>query len=90
MISSGIKDDTLAQSSCFYSEAKKQLWYTIVKLCATVVHCGEFWEDKTKKSGKKRAFAELLNLLDSCGLSKHRTPIEVQFYALVYYYVCFS
>ncbi|XP_057771067.1 midasin isoform X2 [Salvia miltiorrhiza] len=77
-ISSGIKDDTPSQSSCFYSEAKEQLWHTIVKLCATVVHCGEFWEDKTKKSGKKRAFADLLSLLDSCGLSKHRKPIEGQ------------
>ncbi|KAG6397962.1 hypothetical protein SASPL_139412 [Salvia splendens] len=77
-ISGSVKDDTPPQSSCFYSEAKEQLWYTIEKLCATVVHCGEFWEDKAKKSGKKRAFAELLNLLDSCGLSKHRKPIEGQ------------
>ncbi|KAL1551716.1 midasin-like isoform X1 [Salvia divinorum] len=77
-ISSGTKDETPSHSPCFYSEAKEQLWHTIVKLCATVVHCGEFWEDKSKKSGKKRAFAELLNLLDSCGLSKHRKPIEGQ------------
>ncbi|KAH6793247.1 hypothetical protein C2S52_003724 [Perilla frutescens var. hirtella] len=77
-IASAVKDNMPSQSSCFYLEAKKQLWHTIGNLCDSVVHCGKLWEDKTKKSGKKRAFTDLLDLLDSCGLSKHRTPIEGQ------------
>ncbi|KAI3455601.1 hypothetical protein Pfo_012264 [Paulownia fortunei] len=76
----GIKDGVPSQSSCFfYWEERKQLWHTIEKLCISLIHCGELWEDKNKKLGKRRALSDLLKLLDSCGLSKHRTSVEGQY-----------
>ncbi|KAL3824480.1 hypothetical protein ACJIZ3_020509 [Penstemon smallii] len=76
----GIKDYIPSQSSCFlYWEEKKQSWDTIENLCSSLIHCGELWEDKSKMLGKRRAFSDLLKLLESCGLSKHRTSAEGQF-----------
>ncbi|PIN24695.1 hypothetical protein CDL12_02577 [Handroanthus impetiginosus] len=74
-----IMDGIPSQSSCLlYWEERKQLWHTIENLCMSLIHCGELWEDKSKKLGKRRAFSDLLSLLESCGLSKHRTSIEDQ------------
>ncbi|KAL8046294.1 hypothetical protein ABFX02_08G168300 [Erythranthe guttata] len=70
----GVKDNLTSQSSSpFNWEGRSQLWYTIENLCSSLIYCGELWEDKNKKLGKRRAFSDLLMLLDSCGLSKHRT-----------------
>ncbi|KAL3632042.1 hypothetical protein CASFOL_025026 [Castilleja foliolosa] len=72
-----IKDSIPSQSSCFSEwEERKQLWHTIENLCMSLLHCGELWEDTSKNFGKRRALSELLKLLDSCGLSKHRTSFE--------------
>ncbi|KAL8480046.1 hypothetical protein ACS0TY_026830 [Phlomoides rotata] len=77
-ITVGIKD-TPSQLSCSYWEEKAQLWHTIETICVNIIHCGKLWEDKTKNLGKRRAFSDLLKLLDSCGLSKHRTSIEGEY-----------
>nr|AMP82937.1 acidic leucine-rich nuclear phosphoprotein 32-related protein 1 [Catalpa bungei] len=75
-----IKDGIPLQSSCLlYWEERKQSWHTIENLCMSLIHCGELWEDKNKSLGKRRAFSDLLKLLESCGLSKHRTSIEDQY-----------
>ncbi|KAL2243207.1 UNVERIFIED_CONTAM: Midasin, partial [Sesamum indicum] len=75
----GMKDGIPSQPSRFlYWEERKQLWHTIENLCISLIHCGELWEDKNKKLGKRRAFSDLLKLLDGCGLSKHRTSLEGQ------------
>lgn len=82
----GVKDSiTLKSSSLFNWEKRKQLWYTIENLCSCLIHCGDLWEDKSKNFGKRRAFSDLLMLLDSCGLSKHRTSVEVLLYSI---YLC--
>ncbi|KAK6125035.1 hypothetical protein DH2020_041213 [Rehmannia glutinosa] len=76
----GIKDSIPSQSSCLLNwEERKQLWHTIESLCLSLIHCGELWEDKSKTLGKRRALSDLLKLLDSCGLSKHRTSVEGQY-----------
>ncbi|KAK4479548.1 hypothetical protein RD792_015065 [Penstemon davidsonii] len=76
----GIKDCIPSQSSCFlYWEERKQSWDTIENLCSSLIHCCELWEDKSKMLGKRRAFSDLLKLLESCSLSKHRTSAEGQF-----------
>ncbi|KAL0415065.1 UNVERIFIED_CONTAM: Midasin, partial [Sesamum latifolium] len=75
----GMKDGIPSQPSRFlYWEERKQLWHTIENLCISLIHCGELWEDKNKKLRKRRAFSDLLKLLDGCGLSKHRTSLEGQ------------
>ncbi|KAL0354500.1 UNVERIFIED_CONTAM: Midasin [Sesamum radiatum] len=75
----GMKEGIPSQPSrLLYWEERKQLWHTIENLCLSLIHCGELWEDKNKKLGKRRAFSDLLKLLDGCGLSKHRTSLEGQ------------
>ncbi|GFQ03816.1 midasin [Phtheirospermum japonicum] len=79
-VMNGIKDSIPSQSSCFSEgEERKQLWHTIENLCMSLIHCGEIWEDTSKHLGKRRALSDLLKLLDSCGLSKHRTSLKGQY-----------
>ena len=35
----------------------------------------DIWKDEGKSQVKTRAFSDLLKLLESCGLSKHRTTL---------------
>ncbi|XP_051115352.1 midasin [Andrographis paniculata] len=58
-------------------EERTELWHTIKTLSASLIHCCELWENKNKL-GKRRALSDLLKLLESCGLSKHRTSVESQ------------
>ncbi|KAK9989956.1 hypothetical protein SO802_024941 [Lithocarpus litseifolius] len=37
------------------------------------VHCGDLWKDTNKSLGKRRAFSELLKLLESSGMSRHKS-----------------
>lgn len=48
------------------------MWFTIEKVCSTAIDYGELWKDSNKSLGKRRALSELLKLLESCGLSRHR------------------
>lgn len=66
--------------SQFLLEKGNQILDTIWTVCGTVIHCGDLWKDENKHFGKRRALSDLLKLLESCGLSKHRsTFIEDQF-----------
>lgn len=68
-----IKDGQCFKSSCLlYMDEWKQLRQTIDKICSTIIDCVDVWADASKKMGKRRVFSDLLKLLDSCGLSKHR------------------
>lgn len=49
------------------------MWCTIENIYRTVVHCGDIWKDANKNLGKRRAFSELLKLLESSGLSRHKS-----------------
>ncbi|XP_071901315.1 midasin-like isoform X1 [Coffea arabica] len=61
-------------------EKGNQILDTIWTVCSSVIHCGDLWKDENKHFGKRRAFSDLLKLLESCGLSKHRsTFMEDQF-----------
>lgn len=49
------------------------MWCTIENIYQTVVHCGDLWKDTNKSLGKRRAFSELLKLLESSGMSRHKS-----------------
>ncbi|KAG8656474.1 hypothetical protein MANES_04G142500v8 [Manihot esculenta] len=45
------------------------------KISRTTINCDNLWKDTEKNIGKKRAFSELLKLLESSGLHKHKFEI---------------
>ncbi|KAK9063930.1 hypothetical protein SSX86_017802 [Deinandra increscens subsp. villosa] len=62
------------------SDVTKEEWVqiqdTFEKVTTNVIDCGELFKEEKKMSAKKRALSELLKLLESCGLSKHRSSTE--------------
>ncbi|XP_023760194.1 midasin [Lactuca sativa] len=70
-------------------EEWRQVRHTFKKISTNLVYCGELWKDEKKKSlGKRRALSELLKMLDSFGLSKHRsTSMEDKAWSLQPSYV---
>ena len=38
-----------------------------------MTECADLWKDVSKNLGKRRALSELLKLLESCGLSRHKS-----------------
>lgn len=71
-IASSIKDFGPSQSS-FLLRRGNQIWYTIIKICENIIGCDELWRDEKKHlQNRKMALTNLLNLLENCGLSKHR------------------
>ncbi|KAJ0755641.1 putative von Willebrand factor, type A, AAA+ ATPase domain, midasin, midasin, AAA lid domain 7 [Helianthus annuus] len=58
------------------SDVTKEEWdviqYTFETISTNIIYCGERWKEEKKSLLKRRALAELLKLLDSCGLAKHR------------------
>ncbi|KAL7162677.1 hypothetical protein ACSBR2_043041 [Camellia fascicularis] len=69
------------ESTCIaYQEESKRVWCTIENISRTAIDCSDLWKEENKSLGKRRALADLLKLLESCGLSKHRsTNFEDQF-----------
>lgn len=59
-----------------YQEDSKQLWSAIEIISRTAIDCANLWKDDNKSLGKRRALANLLKLLESCGLNKHRSYAE--------------
>ncbi|XP_052182550.1 midasin isoform X2 [Diospyros lotus] len=70
-----------SKTTCIsYQEESKQVWHTLENICRTAIDCTYLWKDESKSIGKRRAFSDLLKLLESWGLSKHRsTSFEEQF-----------
>jgi len=56
-----------------YMEGWRTVWHIIENIYTTAVDCGELWRDENKSRGKRRAFSELLKLLESSGLSRHQS-----------------
>ncbi|XP_073036075.1 midasin-like isoform X3 [Primulina eburnea] len=66
-------------SSCLSYWERKESWHTIGKIYTSLLHSDELWENKHKNLRKRRAFSDLLRLLDNCGLSKRRTFVKDEF-----------
>lgn len=69
-----IKDTVPFQFSSLLKRGK-QAWETIKKICEATIDCDVIWADEKKHFLKRRVFSDLLKLLESCGLSKHRSTI---------------
>ncbi|KAH9607417.1 hypothetical protein KSS87_007507 [Heliosperma pusillum] len=50
-------------------------WYSLEKICRTVVETADIWKEEGKLQVKTRAFSDLLKLLESSGLSKHKSSL---------------
>ncbi|CAL5443785.1 unnamed protein product [Camellia sinensis] len=62
------------ESTCIaYQEESKQVWCTVENISRTAIDCSDLWKEENKSLGKRRALADLLKLLENCGLSKHRS-----------------
>ncbi|KAL4625562.1 hypothetical protein ACB092_05G035400 [Castanea dentata] len=73
-VGSILRQCVASQSTCLlYQEQWKDVWCTIENIYQTVVHCGDLWKDTNKSLGKRRAFSELLKLLESSGMSRHKS-----------------
>lgn len=51
--------------------------------------CGDLWMDLSRIQGKKRAFSELLKLLESSGLHRHKFEIMEVIGARLHFCVSF-
>ncbi|KAL1318551.1 hypothetical protein AAHE18_15G213600 [Arachis hypogaea] len=54
----------------------KDMWNMIENIYDTAVHCGDIWNKEKKSRGKRRALSDLLKLLESSGLSRHKSAYE--------------
>lgn len=65
-----------SQSACISQlEQWNLLCERLEKISRTTINCDNLWKDTEKNIGKKRAFSELLKLLESSGLHKHKFEI---------------
>ncbi|KAF8388344.1 hypothetical protein HHK36_027010 [Tetracentron sinense] len=63
-----------SQSACLiYQEEWKEVWCSLEKISRTATECGDLWQDGNMSLGKRRALTDLLKLLESCGLSRHKS-----------------
>lgn len=58
-----------------YAEEWNGLWKTLENICRSAMDSSCLWKDLNKSVGKKRAFSELLKLLETSGLHKHKYEI---------------
>ena len=54
----------------------KAMWHMIENIYDTAVRCGDLWKEEKKSQGKRRALSDLLKLLESSGLSRHKSAYE--------------
>ncbi|EOA33535.1 hypothetical protein CARUB_v10019643mg [Capsella rubella] len=59
-------------SSPVYQGDWKILWSTVARIGETIAGCSDLWRNSDRDVAKKRAFFELLKLLESSGLQKHK------------------
>lgn len=77
------KDVTSITRQCLASHSshlsRDEQWnvlcWTVEKIFKTAMDCDDLWNDTGKGVGKKRALSELLKLLDTSGLHKHKFEI---------------
>lgn len=63
---------------CLYKDEWNAVWFRLERIFRTVVDCGDLWKEENKSQQKRRALSELLKLLESSGLSRHKAVyIEV-------------
>ncbi|XP_043707635.1 midasin [Telopea speciosissima] len=69
--------DFLASKSShlMYEEEWTAAWLSLEKICRTATECADLWKDGNRSPGKRRALSNLLKLLESCGLSRHKSVI---------------
>ncbi|XVF27001.1 hypothetical protein REPUB_Repub14bG0069100 [Reevesia pubescens] len=71
-----IRQFPVAQFVCLlYQEEWKDVWHTLEKIGRMTMDCGDLWMDANRIQGKKRALSELLKLLESSGLHRHKFEI---------------
>lgn len=56
-----------------YAERWNAIWDVIENIYITAVECGQLWKEDSKSQGKRRALSSLLKLLESSGLSRHKS-----------------
>ncbi|CAJ1950871.1 unnamed protein product [Sphenostylis stenocarpa] len=60
-----------------YLKGWNAVWHMIEKIYITAVDYGNLWKEEKKGQGKRRALSELLKLLESNGLSRHKSAYTV-------------
>ncbi|GAB2269171.1 hypothetical protein Dimus_004101 [Dionaea muscipula] len=64
----------LVNSLCpVYKDELKEIWGTLGRICRTAEESVEIWKDEQKTLVKKRALSDLLKLLETSGLSRHKS-----------------
>ncbi|KAK9734478.1 hypothetical protein RND81_04G142700 [Saponaria officinalis] len=58
-----------------YQKYWNRAWHNLEKICRTVVETADIWKEEGKLQLKTRAFSDLLKLLESTGLSKHKSSL---------------
>ncbi|XP_040935632.1 midasin isoform X2 [Gossypium hirsutum] len=67
---------SFTQIACLsFQDEWNDLWHTLEKIGRTTMDCGDLWMDVNRSQGKKRALSELLKLLESTGLHRHKFEI---------------
>lgn len=51
------------------------MWYMLKSIGIMAKGCGDRWMDVNRSLGKKRALSDLLQLLESSGLHRHKFEI---------------
>lgn len=75
---SNISQYLASQTLCLpYQDKWNDLWFILEKIYRTTEDCGELWKNAKKSQGKRRALSELLKLLESSGLSRHK-PVNME------------
>ncbi|XP_048323691.2 midasin isoform X2 [Ziziphus jujuba] len=64
-------------SGLLYQAEWQAVWCKVERIFRTALDCGEIWKDEKKSQGKRRALSDLLKLLESSGLSRHK-PIYMK------------
>ncbi|KMT04854.1 hypothetical protein BVRB_7g170240 isoform A [Beta vulgaris subsp. vulgaris] len=66
----------LKSTALAYKENWGEVWHNLEKICRAVAESADMWKDEGKSQVKMRAFSDLLKLLESHGLSKHKSNLQ--------------
>ncbi|XP_021720497.1 midasin-like [Chenopodium quinoa] len=59
-----------------YKEEWIEVWHNLEIICRAVSESADMWKNEGKSQVKMRAFSDLLKLLESHGLSKHKSNLQ--------------